>query len=299
MHATRSLELTGPVDLRLTLGHLRRGVGDPTLELARAEAWRAHRTEAGPATIHLRVDGRAVHGEAWGPGAEQSLDGVADLLGAADRPEAFDPEARVLRDLSARLRGLRIGRTGAVVEALIPAILEQKVTGREAWAAYRRIVETWGEPAPGPRALRVSPDPAVLARTPYYELHRAGVERRRAELIRYVCSRAAKLEETTSMPRAAADARLRSIPGIGVWTVAEVAARAWGDPDAVSLGDYHLPHLVAWALAGEERGDDARMLELLAPYRGQRGRVIRLLEAGARRPPRRGPRMAVRTIRSI
>jgi 3-methyladenine DNA glycosylase/8-oxoguanine DNA glycosylase len=145
----------------------------------------------------------------------------------------------------------------------------------------------------------VPPDPRVLAAAPYYELHRAGVERRRAELIRFVCARAHRIEETTTLPRPDADARLRSIPGIGPWTVAEVAGRAWGDPDAVSLGDYHLPHLVAWALAGERRGDDERMLELLEPYAGQRGRVIRLLEAGARRPPRRGPRMTPRSIRSI
>jgi 3-methyladenine DNA glycosylase/8-oxoguanine DNA glycosylase len=181
----------------------------------------------------------------------------------------------------------------------VPAILEQKVTGREAWAAFKRIVMTWGEPAPGPLPLRTPPEPAVLAAAPYYELHRAGVERRRAELIRFVCARAARIEETTVMPRPAAEARLRSIPGIGPWTVAEVAGRAWGDPDAVSLGDYHLPHLVSWALAGEPRGDDERMLQLLAPYEGQRGRVIRLLEAGASRPPRRGPRMTPRSIRTI
>ena len=204
-----------------------------------------------------------------------------------------------MKDLAHRLRGLRIGRTAAVVEALVPAILEQKVTGREAWASWRRMTMMWGEPAPGPLAIRLPPDPAALADLPYFEMHRAGVERRRADLIRYVCSRAGKLEGTTTMERTAALGRLTSIPGIGPWTAAEVAARAWGDADAVSLGDYHLPHLVAWALAREPRADDARMLELLEPYQGQRGRVIRLLEAGAARPPRRGPRMAPRSIRGI
>jgi 3-methyladenine DNA glycosylase/8-oxoguanine DNA glycosylase len=296
---TRTITLDGPVDLRLTLGPLRRGSGDPTLRLARGEAWRAHRTPDGPATLHLRVSDGRVEADAWGPGAQRSLDGVPDLIGIADRPEEFRPDQLVLRDLAGRLRGLRIGRTGAVLESLVPAILEQKVTGREAWAAFKRIVLMWGEPAPGPQSLRVPPEPIVLAETPYYDLHRAGVERRRAELIKFVCARAKRIEETNAMPRGAAQARLESIPGVGPWTVAEVAARAWGDADAVSLGDYHLPHLVSWALAGEPRGDDDRMLQLLAPYEGQRGRVIRLLEAGAPRPPRRGPRMAPRSIRSI
>jgi 3-methyladenine DNA glycosylase/8-oxoguanine DNA glycosylase len=299
MPATRTLPLAGPLSLRLTLGPLRRGSGDPTLRFVGDEARRAARVASGPCALRLRVEGDRLDAEAWGPGAEEALERLPALVGEHDDSSSLRPRHAIVRELARRLRGLRIGRTGAVVEALVPAILEQKVTGREAWAAWRRIAFTWGEPAPGPLALRVPPDPAVLARVPYFELHRAGVERRRADLIRFVCARAGKLEETTTMERRDATARLISIPGIGPWTAAEVAARAWGDPDAVSLGDYHLPHLVAWALAREPRGDDARMLELLSPYEGQRGRVIRLLEAGARRPPRRGPRMAPRTIRTI
>lgn len=305
---TRSIRLGQPLNLALTLGPLRRGSGDPALWLSPGEAWRATRNPGGGCTLHLRVVASRLEAIAWGPGASEALDALPDLVGEADDPRAFRPEHRLLRDLAHELAGLRIGRTGAVIESLVPAILEQKVTGREAWAAWRRIVLAWGEPAPGPagaapvrrgRALMLPPEPSVLAAVPYFDLHGAGVERRRANLIRFVCSRAARLEETTAMPRDDATRRLTSIPGIGPWTVAEVAGRAWGDADAVSLGDYHLPHLVAWALAGEPRGDDARMLELLEPYRGQRGRVIRLLEAGAKRPSRRGPRMAPRSIRSI
>jgi 3-methyladenine DNA glycosylase/8-oxoguanine DNA glycosylase len=134
---------------------------------------------------------------------------------------------------------------------------------------------------------------------PYYALHPLGIERRRAEVIKEVCRHAPSLEDTVAMPPASAAARLRSYNGIGDWTIAEVAARAFGDPDAVSVGDYHLPHLVTWTLAGRPRGDDRRMLELLEPFEGQRGRVIRLLEAGGRRPPRRGPRMAPRAFSRI
>ena len=64
----------------------------------------------------------------------------------------------------------------------------------------------------------------------------------------------------------------------------------------MSVGDYHLPNLVGSVLAGERGGDDARMLELLEPYRPHRARVIRLIESagsalwGARRGPRGAPR---------
>ena len=101
------------------------------------------------------------------------------------------------------------------------------------------------------------------------------------------------------MPREAAYARLRSVPGIGPWTAAEVALRVLGDPDAVSVGDFHLPNVVAFALAGEPRGDDRRMLELLEPWRGQRARVVRLIESSGLRPPAFGPRYAPRSIAAI
>jgi len=78
----------------------------------------------------------------------------------------------------------------------------------------------------------------------------------------------------------------------------EVAVRALGDLDAVSVGDFHHKNLVSWALAGEPRGTDARMLELLAPYAGRRALVIRLLELSGLRPPRYGPRMAPRRIQT-
>jgi 3-methyladenine DNA glycosylase/8-oxoguanine DNA glycosylase len=78
--------------------------------------------------------------------------------------------------------------------------------------------------------------------------------------------------------------------------VAEVARVALGDADAVSVGDYHVPSIVAWALAGERDGSDERMLELLEPFRPHRGRVQRLLEEAHIRPPARGPRMQARAI---
>jgi 3-methyladenine DNA glycosylase/8-oxoguanine DNA glycosylase len=202
-------------------------------------------------------------------------------------------------DLHRRLPGLRIPRSQAVLEAMVPTILEQKVIGVQAHRSYAAVVRRFGDPAPGPGGLLLAPLPQVLAGIPYHSFHRLGVERKRADTIRRACSYAHRLEETVTMSLPNARKRLTALPGLGPWSAAEVASVALGDPDAVSLGDYHLPHLVCFALTGEPRGDDARMLELLEPWRGQRGRVIKLLEAGADAPPRYGPRMPLQDIAAL
>ncbi len=269
------------------------------MRIGAGRAIRATRTPDGPATIELSLRGAALHAEAWGPGADRALDAVAALAGLEDGREGFAPTDRLLADLDRRMPGLRIGRTGAVLEALIPAILEQKVTGIEARRSYRGIIARWGDAAPGPFGLRLLPAPEVLRRLPYEAFHPIGLERRRADLVRTVAARAARFEEIVDLPLPDAYRRLTALPGLGPWTAAEVALRALGDRDAVSVGDFHLPNLVAFALAGEHRATDARMLELLEPYRGQRARVIRLIEASGIWPPARGPRMALRSIAGI
>jgi hypothetical protein len=300
---TRTVRPLLPVDLGLTLGPMCRGRSDPTMQFEAGGVWRATRTPAGPATTHIR--GLPVAGTvtmtAWGPGAEWALGAFPDLVGANDGADGFVPGDGLVGDLHRRLPGLRIGRSGAVMEALVPSILEQKVVGLEAKRSWAGLVRHLGEAAPGPGAarLRVPPPPAVLAATPSWVFHRFGVERKRADTIRLACSYAHRLEETLAMPAAEARRRLTALPGIGPWTAAEVGLVALGDPDAVSVGDYHLPDQVAWALAGEPRADDARMLELLEPWAGHRGRVIRLVTCGMGAAPRFGPRMPLRSIAGI
>jgi 3-methyladenine DNA glycosylase/8-oxoguanine DNA glycosylase len=297
---TGTFTIDRPLDLRRTLAVHARGSADPTLRLAGAEAIRATRTADGPAMIRLRLAGDRLEAEAWGAGAARALESVPALLGEEDDRTAFDPTLHpLIKHLDRRYRGVRLGRTGAVLEALIPAILEQKVTGSQASRGLRGIIRRWGEPAPGPFGLRLLPAPEVLAGIPYEAFHPFGIERRRAELVRRVADRSNRFEEVVFLPRDKAYDRLTALPGIGPWTAAEVALRALGDADAVSVGDFHLPNLVAFALAGEVRGDDARMLALLEPWRGQRARVIRLLELSGVRPPAFGPRYAPRSIAAI
>lgn len=286
-----------PTDIGLTLGPLQRaGRWDPAVRVGRTEAWRATRNEAGTATVHYRASGDEVVVEAWGPGAEVELERAPAVLGDGDSRDGFVPVHAIVGELDHRFPGLRITRTGAVLESLVPTIFEQKVIGAEARAGYGRMLRTFGEWAPGPAKLRVPPAAARLARTPYWAFHPFALERRRAETVIRAARRAAWLEEANSLDLATARARLRAIDGVGEWTAAEVAMLAFGDADAVSVGDYHIPHLVSWALAGKRDGDDGLMLELLEPYHGHRGRVIRLLLAGGAGPARRGPRLPLRRL---
>lgn len=293
----RAIALRRPLDLGRTLWPLRHGLGDRSVRLLTNEAWLAARTPDGPATVRLLRVGGTVRAQAWGDGAEPMLDDVPALIGEYDEPDALVARHSILRQLQRRHEGLRLPRSGRVFHALVPSVFEQKITGTEAFRAYAALLRAHGEAAPGPGALVLPPGPETLAALPYHAFHPIGIERRRAEVIRRAAARATWLESSASPGEATR--RLTSLPGIGPWTAAEVVRSAFGDPDAISVGDYHVPSMVSWALAGEPRADDARMLELLEPYRGQRGRVQRLLEVGRVLPPRFGPRMAPRRIATI
>jgi hypothetical protein len=295
-----------PLDVRLSLSVHRRGGGDPAYAVDAAGAvWRTSLTPDGPGTVRVSSrpapGGTLVTGQAWGPGAGWLLDSLPAQLGGDDDEfcgvTAKDP---VVRELVRRHGDVRVGRSGRLFEALVPAVLEQKVVSREAHRAWRYLLGKFGAAAPGPApgGMRVFPAPRSWVRIPSWDWHRAGVEGVRARTIITAAEVAGRLEQALELGPAEADQRLRSLPGIGVWTSAEIRQRAAGDPDAVSVGDYHLPKAVGWTLAGRIT-DDAGMLELLAPYAGHRYRVTRLIELGGSRPPRHGPRMPVRDYRGF
>ncbi|HKD87741.1 MAG TPA: DNA-3-methyladenine glycosylase 2 family protein [Streptosporangiaceae bacterium] len=299
-----SLTPDGPGTLRLAVGP---GEGPASGHAADPASGHA----AGPASglavapapagaSDARQPGTHVLAAAWGAGARWLLAGVPDLLGARDDPAALRPLHPGLRRLVQRFSGLRISRTSRVLEALVPAVLEQKVVGIEAHRAWRLLLRWHGLPAPGPApaGMRVFPPPAVWQAIPSWDWHRAGAEAIRGRTIAGAAAVAGRLETAGLLPPAQADRMLRSLAGIGPWTSAEIRQRAAGDPDAVSVGDYHIPGLVGWTLAGVIT-DDAGMLDLLAPYAGQRYRVSRLIELGGSGPPRRGPRMSVRDYRGL
>jgi 3-methyladenine DNA glycosylase/8-oxoguanine DNA glycosylase len=270
---------------------------DPCARFVDGQFWWASRTPDGPATLHLHRDGTDLAATGHGTGAAWIIERADAIAGLRDDVAGFMPLA-AQHPLVARLakhhRGVRFPATGVVFHRLLVAILEQKVTGTEAHRAYRAIVRHFAEPAPGPVAMLLPPDPVAVAGTAYWAFHPFGVEQRRTQTLLRAAREAALLERCTGS--AEATRRLVAIPGIGPWTAAEVVRTAYGDADAVSVGDYHIPNTVAWALAGEARGTDARMLQLLEPFRGHRGRVCELLAAGGIMAPRFGPRMPVRSF---
>jgi 3-methyladenine DNA glycosylase/8-oxoguanine DNA glycosylase len=298
----RSWPISRPLDLRRTLGSLCHGAGDPVARFAGGRFWWASRTPLGPGTIALRMTAGELLAEAWGPGGPWLLDGVPELVGEADDWSELDLSGnRLLRDIRHRLPGVRLTRTRRILDSLVPACLEQRVTGQEAFRAWRQLSRRFGEPAPGPAEfpMWLPALPSRLLEVPTWDWHRLAVDSQRQRAIRAVATVASRLEEYVTLPPAEVDRRLRSVPGVGRWTAAETTVRALGDPDAVSVGDFHLANRVGWFLTGQPRSTDETMLELLEPWRGQRARVIKLIELSGYAPPKYGPRFSPNDIRRI
>ncbi|MBK0870809.1 DNA-3-methyladenine glycosylase 2 family protein [Saccharopolyspora sp. HNM0986] len=290
-----------PFDLARVLSPLRRGPGDPTSSVETGGAWwLATTTPHGPATLRCTADrdGR-ITAQAWGDGAESALGRVPGLLGAADDDTGFVAAHDVVRRGRRAARGMRLCASGRVWDVLVPAVLEQKVTNREAWRSWRELCRRFGTPAPGPApdGLHVVPNPRQLREIRDWEWHKAGIDGARRRTLIAAAGVARRLERAVELRGAEGRDLLQKLPGIGPWTAAEVAQRAWGDPDAVSVGDYHLPTIVGTALAGRPM-DDAEMLEALAPYAGHRHRAVRYLGAAGVSRPRFGPRLPVRDYRA-
>jgi 3-methyladenine DNA glycosylase/8-oxoguanine DNA glycosylase len=292
------------VNARLTLSVLGRGSGDPCHRLTGDGAvWRTSRMSTGPVTYRLVQRGpREVAAEAWGPGAAELIAGIPALLGSRDDPESFEPRHPLLRESHRRYAGLRVPATGRVMEALIPAILEQKVIGLDAKAAWRRLITKYGEAAPGPAPdrMRVPPSAENWRSLAAWDWHQAGVDERRARTAQIAATYATKLEAAAVTGEPAEVYRvLLALPGIGAWTAAQVGHRALGDPDALPIGDYHLASLAGWAMTGSALAED-EVMEFFEPWRPHRYRVVRLLElTPGLQPPKRGPRLSRQDYRRV
>lgn len=296
-----------PIAARLTLSSLQRGPGDPCHRVTNDGAiWRTSRMPSGPVTYRITQESpRSVTAQAWGPGADELIAGLPDLLGANDDPASFRPAEPRLREAHRQLAGLRVPATGRVLEALVPAVLEQKVVGADAFASWRRLVVRYGDqpPGPAPSGMHVAPDVDGWLDIPSWGWHEAGVEQRRATTVRACASYARRLE-TAAARRHRDNAEmyrmLQAIPGVGVWTAAQVGHRALGDADAAPIGDYHLPALLGRALGNGRPLPEADVVDFLEPWRPHRYRLVRLLMfmPGAHHE-RRGPRMRRRNYRAF
>ncbi len=296
MSARRTLSFPGPVSPGHTLAPHRRGPHDPCFQIVDGAIWRTSLQRSGPVTARIaRTAADTVECQAWGDGAQEFCDNLPALLGADDDAGGFRPEDPVIALAQSRVPHLRIGRTGRVLEAIIPAVLEQRVQGVDAFRSWRLLITKFGSPAPGPapERMRVPPPAEVWRTVPSWEFHRANVDPGRARTVVACAQRADALERQTDR-----DAWI-SLPGVGVWTAAETAQRALGDTDALSVGDYHLSTMIGWTLLGHPIDDDA-MVELLEPLRPHRYRAVRLLEVSRLATlPRRGPRLPVQRISGL
>ncbi|WP_240619473.1 DNA-3-methyladenine glycosylase [Blastococcus sp. TF02-8] len=292
-----------PLDLLRVLSPHRRGASDPTMQVGDGGLWRTTSTPEGSATVRIAREGPEVRIEAWGPGAGWAAAAVPGWLGAEDRPEEFSPGTAhpLVAELHRTHPHLRLGRTGRTWDALMPAVLEQKVTTAEAYRVFRELCRLAGEPAPGPApaGMRVLPSARRLREVTDWEWHRCGLDGARRRALIAVAGVADRMEPDAGCDSAELQRRLRVVPGIGVWTAAEVVQRVLGCPDTVSVGDYHLKNTVGFALTGRRNTDDEEMIALLEPWRGQRQRVVRLILAGGPRRPRRGPRFAPTDYRRV
>jgi 3-methyladenine DNA glycosylase/8-oxoguanine DNA glycosylase len=298
-----SVVFDGPASPGLTLSPLRRGSGDPcSHDTPDGAIWRTSLMRSGPVTARISKSAPdAVDCEAWGTGAMEFAETLPALLGVGDDVSGFDPEEPTIAELHRRVPHLRLGRTDRVLEALVPAVLEQRVYGMDARRAWRKLVTKFGAPAPGPAPahMRVPPSGDVWRRIPSWEFHLANVDPGRARTIVGCAQRADSLERLATRPPENARRAMMSLPGVGEWTAAETAQRAFGDADAVSVGDYHLAPMVGWRLLGLPI-DDPAMVELLEPLRPHRHRAVRLLEVtGPAHAARRSPRRAIPNLRAI
>ena len=281
---TETIEAPG-IDPALVLGPLAMMRTDPTMRLGRHEAIRSTYTPDGPGVIRITWGQRVgqVSVDVSGDGADWLIRQAPRLIGADDDVRGFAPVDAVVNRLWARFRGDRVGATGTVWHDLAWTITQQRVRRSDASQQWRRLAHAYGDVCDGYDDLYTPPDPERLARAAPWSLRSLGIDERRATTLIAAARVAGKLHALTDRPFPDVERPLRTIPGVGPWTLGCLSAFTWGDPDTVIPGDSGIPSLIASTLTGARRADDATMLELLEPYRPHRYRVLRLAFAARMR----------------
>jgi 3-methyladenine DNA glycosylase/8-oxoguanine DNA glycosylase len=272
------------------------GPSDPTLRVAGNALAMCLRTPEGPITLEAAHSPERLDLRLWGPGSEWLEPRLPKMVGIDDRPDLFRPSHPVVREIHRRLGGAHLPRLPRVFDRIIQVVALQLVKSSEGYRAWKRIVQEFGEAAPGPQGLVLPPSPETVARLPDSALVAHGVPHKQARTMLRLAGAAGELEAEGEKGTEELTEALSRIRGIGPWTLGYVRGTALGDADAVLPGDYNLPRSIGWVLAGERYADDARMLELLEPFRGHRFRVVKLIWANGVRAPRTRPRRPNRPL---
>jgi len=262
-------------------------MGTKTVTRRSGVYWWSTTTPLGSAVVAFRPARAEIRADAWGPGTDWALTRLPSLLGADDDPTGFRPDHPVVAALATRFGTLRIGATGRWYEALATSAIGQRVVKGDATTSRMKLSRRHGDlslDAPVPPF----PTPSAILSLTDHEFHRAGIERSRARVVRIAARYADRLEALDDVSVIDATSWLQRLPGVGPWTTALTTSVAGGDPDAVPIGDLHIPRKVTYALSGEE-GDDQRMLELLEPFAGHRQRVVRLVKMSDAGPANHRP----------
>lgn len=263
--------------------------GIKTVTQRRGVFWWSTHTPVGVGLLAFRVAGDTLRADAWGQGAEWMVDRFGSLIGDRDETAAdFRSDHPFVRQALQKVGTPALGASGCWYEALATAAIGQRVVSADARTSRLRLAWRFGDSSLG-GPLPAFPDPQALLRIADHEFHRAGIERSRARVLRVAAKHSTRLEGLSGADPRDADDWLQRLPGVGPWTAALTTAAAAGDPDAVPVGDLHIPRMVVYALSGEPDGDDERMLELLEPFAGHRQRVVRLVKHLRIGPPRHRP----------
>lgn len=290
MAATTYLKLPKPYHLGRTLRLLSMGHADRGLIIEDRQARMCFATPSGSVSLQATViEPDTLTIELRGDGSEWMIPHLPALLGLLDDPFSFQPTGPAKR-LVDQLPGAHLPRLPVIFHRLIQIVLQQLVSWKDATESWRDMVQTFGTPAPGPWKMKIGPTAEQLKKLAYYDLVDCGVLPRQARTVLRLAREEPRIERLARTDQEGLVRFLHSVPGVGEWTVQYLLGTALGDADALLTGDYGLPHAVSWLLQRKPRSDDAEMVELLEPFRGHRFRLVHLIQQGAVKPPRYGPR---------
>ena len=269
------------------------GKHDPRARLTTDQYAFSSNLPSGTATALIKVQGEALKVEIWGDGRDELDLALPELLGTNQALIAEEAHQLPKPLLELRAQGLR--RTNRahlpLTETLVPIVLQQLVTWREAAASWRALLHRYGSAAPGPLKLQTPPSAETLANLSLPEYRGLGIAVKRARTIQKLSVNLQRHQHKA--PEELTKLAMKS-PGVGPWTQALFLGLEAGYSDVIPTGDYHLPSTVMWALNGTRSGTDEDMVYALEPYRGYRFDIIRLIMGSNISVPRRNPRMPYR-----